>query len=75
MRFGSKNRPRKCPNATRTPLVRLASGFSLSLGLEAEVRERTRELTAEIAAREELERQILAVSEREQKRIGLAFAV
>ena len=38
--------------------------------LEAEVRERTRELTAEIAAREELERQILAVSEREQKRIG-----
>ena len=38
--------------------------------LEARVRERTRDLTAEIAAREELESKILTISEREQRRIG-----
>jgi signal transduction histidine kinase len=38
--------------------------------LEAEVRERTRDLTAEIAAREQLESKILTISEREQRRIG-----
>ena len=38
--------------------------------LEAGVRERTRDLTAEIAAREELESKILTISEREQRRIG-----
>ena len=38
--------------------------------LEAGVRERTRDLTAEIAAREQLERKILTISEREQRRIG-----
>ena len=38
--------------------------------LEAQVRERTRDLTAEIAAREQLESNILTISEREQRRIG-----
>jgi signal transduction histidine kinase len=38
--------------------------------LEAEVHDRTRDLTAEIAAREELESRILTISEREQRRIG-----
>ena len=38
--------------------------------LEAGVRERTRDLTAEIAAREQLESKILTISEREQRRIG-----
>ena len=38
--------------------------------LEAAVRERTRDLVAEIAAREELETKILTISEREQRRIG-----
>jgi signal transduction histidine kinase len=38
--------------------------------LEAGVRERTRDLTAEIAVREELESKILTISEREQRRIG-----
>ena len=38
--------------------------------LEGRVRERTADLTAEIAAREELESKILIISEREQRRIG-----
>ena len=38
--------------------------------LEARVRERTHDLTVEIAAREELESKILTISEREQRRIG-----
>lgn len=38
--------------------------------LERKVAERTRELTREIAARERLEKEILEVSEREQRRIG-----
>jgi signal transduction histidine kinase len=43
---------------------------SLHDTLEAGVRERTRDLTAEIAAREQLESKILTISEREQRRIG-----
>lgn len=48
-------------------LVRLRS---LTRGLEARVRERTTALTAEIAERERIERELLEVSEREQRRIG-----
>jgi signal transduction histidine kinase len=43
---------------------------NLQATLENRVRERTAKLTAEIATREELERQILRVSEHEQRRIG-----
>ncbi|CAN5617820.1 hypothetical protein BH09VER1_BH09VER1_22480 [soil metagenome] len=42
----------------------------LRLALETRVRERTRDLSAEIALRAELEREILDISEREQRRIG-----
>ncbi len=42
----------------------------LRLALETRVRERTRDLSAEIALRTELEREILDISEREQRRIG-----
>ncbi len=38
--------------------------------LEATVHERTRDLMAEIAAREEVESKLLTISEREQRRIG-----
>ncbi|HEY5952875.1 MAG TPA: ATP-binding protein [Terrimicrobiaceae bacterium] len=38
--------------------------------LETAVQERTRDLSAEIAAREEVEGKILTISEREQRRIG-----
>lgn len=39
-------------------------------GLEARVRERTRALTTEMHARQRLECELLAISEREQRRIG-----
>jgi signal transduction histidine kinase len=42
----------------------------LTRGLEAEVRQRTAALTSEMAERERLERELLEVSEREQRRIG-----
>lgn len=42
----------------------------LTRGLEARVRERTTALTDEIAERERLERELLEISEREQRRIG-----
>ena len=42
----------------------------LAEGLEARVRERTTKLTEEIAERERLERELLEISEREQRRIG-----
>ena len=38
--------------------------------LEAKVRERTRDLSIEIAARRKLEQEVLKISEREQRRIG-----
>ena len=43
---------------------------SLHRGLEERVRQRTQALTEEIAQRERLEKEILEVSEREQRRIG-----
>jgi hypothetical protein len=42
--------------------------------LEAGVREQTRDLTAEIAVREELESKILTISERERRRIRQTLA-
>ena len=48
----------------------LANLRSLYEGLEAQVRQRTATLTQEIADRERLERELLEVSEREQRRIG-----
>lgn len=43
---------------------------SLQTGLELRVQQRTTELTREMAERERLEKEILEVSEREQRRIG-----
>jgi signal transduction histidine kinase len=43
---------------------------SLNRNLEGQVRQRTRALTEEIAERERLERELLEISEREQRRIG-----
>jgi signal transduction histidine kinase len=43
---------------------------SLTRGLEIKVRERTRDLTREMAERQRLEGEILRVSEREQRHIG-----
>jgi len=43
---------------------------SLYRNLETQVRQRTRALTEEIAERERLERELLDISEREQRRIG-----
>jgi len=51
-------------------VVALASLRALQRGLEARVRQRALALTREIAAREQLERELLEVSEREQRRIG-----
>jgi signal transduction histidine kinase len=48
----------------------LASLHSLQKELEARVRQRTQALTEEMAERERLEKEILEVSEREQRRIG-----
>jgi len=48
----------------------LAMLRSLHHNLEAQVRQRTRALTEEIAERERLERELLEISEREQRRIG-----
>ena len=48
----------------------LASLRSLHSELEDRVRQRTRALTQEMAERERLEKEILEVSEREQRRIG-----
>jgi signal transduction histidine kinase len=48
-------------------LIRLRS---LTRGLEARVRERTMALTEQMAERERLERELLEISEREQRRIG-----
>jgi hypothetical protein len=48
----------------------LASLQSLHKGLEEQVRQRTLALTQEMAERERLEKEILEVSEREQRRIG-----
>ena len=48
----------------------LASLRSLHKELEDRVRQRTRALTQEMAERERLEKEILEVSEREQRRIG-----
>ena len=42
----------------------------LHLGLEARVEERAAQVTAEIAARERLERELLHISDREQRRVG-----
>src|SRR5207248_3346616 len=50
-----------------TLLTRLRLGRE---GLEARVRERTNALTEEMAERERLERELLEISEREQRRIG-----
>ena len=49
----------------------LASLQTLHKGLEEQVRQRTLALTQEMAERECLEKEILEVSEREQRRIGL----
>ena len=43
---------------------------SLHYALEARASERAAKLTAEIAVREELERELLQISEREQRRVG-----
>jgi signal transduction histidine kinase len=43
---------------------------SLHYALEARAAERAAKLTAEIAVREELERELLQISEREQRRVG-----
>ncbi len=52
-------------------VVRVLSSLrSLQDKLEAKVRERTVALTNEMATRERLEKELLAVSEREQRRIG-----
>jgi signal transduction histidine kinase len=48
----------------------LANLRSLYRSLEIQVRQRTRALTEEIAERERLERELLEISEREQRRIG-----
>ncbi len=48
----------------------LANLRSLNLSLESQVVERTKALTEEMAERERLEREILNISEREQRRIG-----
>ena len=48
----------------------LASLRSLYRNLEGQVRHRTSALTEEIAERERLERELLEISEREQRRIG-----
>lgn len=50
-----------------TLVVRLRRALD---GLEARVRERTRALTSEMAARQRLECELLDISEREQRRIG-----
>src|SRR5215471_16824025 len=50
-----------------TLLIRLRS---LTRGLEARVQERTMALTRQMAERERLERELLEISEREQRRIG-----
>jgi signal transduction histidine kinase len=42
----------------------------LHRGLEARVEERAAQVTAEIAARERVERELLQISEREQRRVG-----
>ncbi|MGD1084856.1 MAG: sensor histidine kinase [Verrucomicrobiota bacterium] len=48
----------------------LASLHSLHMDLENRLRQRTRALTEEMAERERLEKEILEISEREQRRIG-----
>ena len=48
----------------------LASLRSLHRGLEAKVRQRTRALSQEMAERQRLEKEILQISEREQRRVG-----
>lgn len=48
----------------------LANLRSLYRNLEVQVRQRTHALTEEIAERERLERELLEISEREQRRIG-----
>jgi len=48
----------------------LANLRSLNRNLEVQVRQRTSALTEEIAEREQLERELLEISEREQRRIG-----
>jgi signal transduction histidine kinase len=48
----------------------LANLRSFHQNLELQVRQRTRALTEEIAERERLERELLEISEREQRRIG-----
>ena len=48
----------------------LSSLRSLQDKLEAKVRERTAALTEEMATRERLEKELLSISEREQRRIG-----
>ena len=54
-----------------TVMVRILSSLrSLHDELEAKVKERTMALTNEMATRERLEKELLAVSEREQRRIG-----
>jgi signal transduction histidine kinase len=50
--------------------ILLARLRTLTSGLEMRVRERTTALTEEIAERERLERELLDISEREQRRIG-----
>lgn len=52
-------------------IILILSGMrDLRQSLERRVRERTAALTAQIGARERLERELLRVSEREQRRIG-----
>jgi signal transduction histidine kinase len=51
-------------------IVVLSNLRSLHQNLETKVSERTHALTLEMAKRERLERELLAVSEREQRRIG-----
>jgi signal transduction histidine kinase len=52
-------------------MIRVLSSLrSLQEKLEAKVRERTAALTDEMTARERLEKELLSISEREQRRIG-----